>query len=161
MRADFYYRLSSDVIRIPSLRQRIRETPEELGHLVHRLVSRMMGGAAADVADGILTTIRHEPGTGYSWPGNVRELEQCIRRILLTGSYLPASTARPEKQMDRICRGIETESYPARSLLADYCLLLHSRHGTFEEVARRTGLDRRTVRKHIESAQRATVPQSG
>ena len=34
------------------------------------------------------------------------------------------------------------------------CALLHGRHGTYEEVARRTGLDRRTVKKYLDSAAR-------
>jgi hypothetical protein len=37
----------------------------------------------------------------------------------------------------------------AQTLMARYCHLLHRRHGTFEAVARRTGLDRRTVKKYI------------
>jgi hypothetical protein len=38
----------------------------------------------------------------------------------------------------------------AEGLLAGYCTLLYERHGTYEEVARRTALDRRTVKKYIE-----------
>jgi hypothetical protein len=30
-----------------------------------------------------------------------------------------------------------------------YCAILYRRHATFAEVADRTGLDRRTVRKHV------------
>jgi len=37
----------------------------------------------------------------------------------------------------------------AQQLLARYCEMLYRQTGTYEEVARRTGLDRRTVRKYI------------
>jgi DNA-binding CsgD family transcriptional regulator len=37
----------------------------------------------------------------------------------------------------------------AAEVLAEYCHLLHQQHGTYEAVARITGLDRRTVKKHI------------
>ena len=37
----------------------------------------------------------------------------------------------------------------AEALLAGYCELLYKRFGTYEEVARRTKLDRRTVKKYV------------
>ena len=37
-----------------------------------------------------------------------------------------------------------------QDLISGYCYLLHRRYGTFEEVARRTNLDRRTVKKYVE-----------
>jgi hypothetical protein len=38
----------------------------------------------------------------------------------------------------------------AQSLLARYCFQPYQRYGTFEEVARRAKLDRRTVKKYVE-----------
>lgn len=35
-------------------------------------------------------------------------------------------------------------------LLAGYCSLLYKRYGTYEEVRRRTELDRRTVKKYVQ-----------
>jgi hypothetical protein len=40
----------------------------------------------------------------------------------------------------------------AQTVLARYCRLLYDRHGTFEEVARITRLDRRTVKKYLRHA---------
>ena len=40
----------------------------------------------------------------------------------------------------------------AAELLARYSAMLHRRLGTYAEVAKRTGLDPRTTRKHVESA---------
>jgi hypothetical protein len=37
----------------------------------------------------------------------------------------------------------------AKELLNQYCQLLYKRYGTYEEVARRTKLDPRTVKKHL------------
>jgi len=45
--------------------------------------------------------------------------------------------------------GIDSGAYNADDLLADYSALLYKRHGTYEEVARRTGLDRRTAKKYV------------
>jgi hypothetical protein len=45
--------------------------------------------------------------------------------------------------------GIENGSLDADGLLSGYCTLLHQRHATIEEVARRTQLDRRTVKRYL------------
>jgi predicted transcriptional regulator len=37
----------------------------------------------------------------------------------------------------------------AQELLGHYCAMMYRRFGTYTEVAERTGLDRRTVRKYI------------
>jgi len=41
----------------------------------------------------------------------------------------------------------------AQNLIKGYCFLLYQRYGTFEEVSRRAGLDRRTVKKYIQEWQ--------
>ena len=40
----------------------------------------------------------------------------------------------------------------AQTLLANYCRHLYARYGTYEEVARRMRLDRRTVKKYLQGA---------
>src|SRR5437016_11867339 len=87
-RDDFYYRLCSDVIHVPPLRQRLEEDPDELRQLVEHLLTGMMGDAGRELAAKIESAICRAVGKDYPWPGNVRELEQAIRRILLTGSYV-------------------------------------------------------------------------
>jgi sigma-54 specific flagellar transcriptional regulator A len=44
-RPDFFYRLCSDTITVPPLRQRLAETPAELDLLVHALVARLLGSS--------------------------------------------------------------------------------------------------------------------
>ena len=43
----------------------------------------------------------------------------------------------------------ETGEIDAQSLVKKYCYALYQRYGTYGEVARRTKLDRRTVKKYI------------
>jgi transcriptional regulator with AAA-type ATPase domain len=143
-RDDFFYRLCSDVIAVPTLRQRIAESAAELEHLVRILVTRISG--SADLVDAVLERLPR----GHAWPGNVRELEQAVRRILLTGRYAPELLRRDEdaELIDKLRAGELT----AAELLARYSAMLHRRLGTYAEVARRTGLDPRTTRKYVEGA---------
>ena len=148
-RDDFYYRLCSDLIQVPPLRQRLQEEPNELALLTENILIRLLGPHGTDFREEVCATLRKEPGPGYHWPGNVRELEQAIRRILLTRQYHPADTPEPTDLRDRLFAGIKRGALDAQTLLAEYCRLLYRSCGTYEEVARRSGLDRRTVRKYI------------
>src|SRR5439155_18700868 len=78
-RDDFYYRLCSDVIVVPPLRQRLAELPEELDLLLSNLIARMTGEAAPELMRMLRGAIDNGPGSIYEWPGNVRELEQAVR----------------------------------------------------------------------------------
>ena len=146
-RQDFFYRLCSDIITVPPLRQRLAETPAELDLLVDAVVARLLGSSSPAAVDLVLTSLHRDLAADYDWPGNVRELEQAARRILLTGRYTGERTdLSPERQF---WRRIQSGSLDARGLLANYCALLYQQCRNYEEVARRTGLDRRTVRKYL------------
>lgn len=144
-RDDFYYRLCSDVIEVPPLRVRLRESPAELGQLVELLLERMTRRRGTELAGGVLAALRAHLPAGYPWPGNVRELEQAVRRIVLKGEYRGAIADVNGDWLEAARRG----ELSARALTASYCRMLYERHGTFEEVAARTGLDRRTARKYV------------
>jgi transcriptional regulator with AAA-type ATPase domain len=149
-RDDFYYRLCSDVIELPPLRIRLAEEPRELDVLLEHLVRRIVGTPDEEVVAKSKTAIAAGIPSGYGWPGNVRELEQCVRRVLLSGVCGPdASAQNGADATDGFLRLAGSGTLEARDLIARYCALLHQRHGTYEEVARVTGLDRRTVRKYV------------
>lgn len=151
-REDFYYRLCSDVITVPPLRQRIREEPQELDDLVAHILERTTGEASDEMLHMIRVAIDKSLGRDYAWPGNVRELEQAIRRILLTRVYEGDRRKVSPDLRGQLVAGIENGSLDADALLSGYCRLLHERCRNFEEVARRTHLDRRTVKAYIEKA---------
>jgi len=149
-RDDFFYRLCSDIITVPPLRQRIREDPRELEDLLAFTVQRMVGRPSPELLDMVREVIASRLGPDYPWPGNVRELEQCVRRVILKRDYegrQPELKDTPLVQM--LGQGLQDGTLAAQRLLTGYCAMLYARHGTYEEVARRTGLDRRTVKKYI------------
>ncbi len=153
-RDDFYYRLCSDQITVPPLRRRIQEDNRELGDLLAHTVQRMVGRPSPELVEMIKDVIDKKLGPDYPWPGNVRELEQCVRSVLLKRSYTgDRKSAEPDLESS-LARSIKTGDMDAQKLVSGYCRLLYQRHGTFEEVARRTQLDRRTVKKYINESEK-------
>lgn len=150
-RDDFFYRLCSDVIVVPTLRQRLSESPGELEILVALLLSRMMGADQTQLTDMVMSTLKRDLAKDYRWPGNVRELEQAVRRVLLTQGYSGDLTFAHMDREEAFLSDFRAGTLSAKSLMSRYCALLYERCGTYEEVARRAGLDRRTVKKHLET----------
>jgi DNA-binding NtrC family response regulator len=144
-RDDFFYRLSSDIIEVPPLRARIEESPGELEQLVRLLVTRMTGAESHDFESRILETLSKELPSGYPWPGNVRELEQAIRRIILTGHYQGTEYEGSNHYINQVAQG----ELSTNELLSGYYSRLYQKLGSYEAVAKRAGVDRRTVRKYI------------
>ena len=142
-RDDFYYRLCTETIRIPTLARRFSEESSELGLLVNVVLEKILGIHDKDLAGKITATIKNLVPDEYTWPGNVRELEQCVRRALLKGSCeFEIKTTR--HILDA------TMHIPANELLKEYCTTLYEKFNTYEAVARITHLDRRTVKRYID-----------
>ncbi|RUM36614.1 MAG: sigma-54-dependent Fis family transcriptional regulator [Desulfobulbus sp.] len=148
-RDDFYYRLCSDTITIPPLHTRLRENQEELCLLTVHLLERITGKKSVKLKEKVLAALNASLQTTYRWPGNIRELEQSIRRILLSGQYIPETKKQGNDQME-LSQALEQERLTITDLTRRYCDQLYSRHGTYQEVARITGLDRRTVKKYLD-----------
>ena len=148
MRPDFYYRLCSDVITVPSLQDRIKDDKAELDDLLTIIVTKTLGTDSADIVGQLRQLIDQQLGPAYDWPGNVRELAQCVRRLLLNRTYTglekPSAEGAAGSSIDD-----ESGEIDAQSLVKKYCYNLYRRYGTYGEVARRTKLDRRTVKKYI------------
>ncbi len=151
-RDDFYYRLCSDVILVPSLFQRIQESDQELSDLIAHTAKRIIGSNNQDLTQYIRSVIENRLGKGYPWPGNVRELEQCVRRIILNGEYTGDLKHPQDDPLTGFFEDIRNESVDADSLLSRYCMILYDRHKSYEAVGNRTRLDRRTVKKYIDIA---------
>lgn len=149
-RSDFYYRLCSDIIRTPSLHTQVHESPDELHNLILFISMRLIGeGEAETLAQEVEKWVKKELGYDYSWPGNIRELEQCVKNILIRSEYHP-----PARQMETPKKYFADEvvsgSLTASELLDKYCTLVYSATGSYQETARRLGIDRRTVKSRID-----------
>lgn len=153
-RDDLYYRLSADVIEMPTLRQRLDEDPGELDVLIGAILEQLLGEQPRELALMVREAIARDVGPRYRWPGNVRELAQCTRRVLLTRRYVPelAESSIAADAEDALLAAAGGGSWTAEDLLARYCAALHARLGTYEAVAARVGLDRRTVKRHVLAA---------
>jgi transcriptional regulator with GAF, ATPase, and Fis domain len=153
-RADLYYRLCSDLILTPSLREQLHDAPGELRTLLRALAGRIAGEEEADAVAGEAERwIAGRLGHDYPWPGNVRELEQCVRNVLVRGEYRPpALAASPADGPQALAEAMLTGGLTAEELLRRYCTLVYARTGSYVETARRLGLDRRTVRERIDPA---------
>ena len=147
-RDDFYYRLCSDVIEVPPLRQQLAEDSATLERLLENVLLRILGKTDSDLVRSMRQALNRDLPADYRWPGNVRELEQAVRRILLNGRYAGDPSANPAAE-ENLQALADTGEMNAQQLLTLYCRQLYQRFGTYEEVARRTDLDRRTVKKYI------------
>lgn len=141
-REDLYYRLCSDQIATPSLAEQVAESPQALEELIVYMARRVAGVEAEGLARDASRWIEQNLGRDYAWPGNYRELEQCVKNILIRKDYRPLSSPAARVQ----------EDLTADQLVSRYCTLVYRQTGSYEETARRVGLDRRTVKSKVDRA---------
>jgi len=152
-RSDLYYRLCADMIRTPTLAEQITAAPADLENLVLILARRMVSHAEANgFAAQVVSWIDTNLGRDYAWPGNVRELEQCLRNVLVRGSYHPLHVRAAGANGDEFLEDVEHGRLSAEELMRAYCRRIYEREGTFEGAARALGLDRRTVKAYLATA---------
>jgi len=83
-REDLFHRLAVLRFKIPPLRERQRDLPVFIEHLLDR---RVCAGAMPAVSKEALRTLR-----SYSWPGNIRELDNALRYAL---AFMEGSVIEP------------------------------------------------------------------
>ena len=164
-RADFFFRLRGDAITTPSLEEQLSDAPGDLARMVSALAHRIAPAHEVEELGVQVCRFVEEQLPHYSWPGNVRELDQCIRSVLVRGSYEPARITTPSNRSPALQGAptiVEAKNTSLERLLADettleqvgdlYCALGHERYGSFSEAARRLDVDRRTIKARVESA---------
>ncbi|HYX24688.1 MAG TPA: sigma 54-interacting transcriptional regulator [Thermoanaerobaculia bacterium] len=150
-REDLYYRLCSDRIETPSLAERLRDSPQEISDLVLFLAQRQVGEEAApDLAREVVAWIDRRLGRDYPWPGNVRELAQCVSNVLIRREYLPVPRISASDPRRALAEEILAGRLSAEEVLGRYCTLVYAETGSYQETARRVGLDRRTVKTRVD-----------
>jgi transcriptional regulator with GAF, ATPase, and Fis domain len=156
-REDLYYRLCSDLIATPPLREQLADAPPDLEELVQFIARRLVGPEEAEaVTSEVIDWIEGHLGADYDWPGNFRELEQCVRNVLVRKEYRPTSRSVESPWLIDLREGKLT----AEELLEAYCAHVYERSGSFLETARRLGLDRRTVKSKVEAYRKRSAKAS-
>jgi len=148
-REDLYYRMCSDVMVTPSLREQIRDSPDELQQLVQFIVSRIVPGETDEISAEITDWIERSLGLDYAWPGNIRELEQCVRNVLVRHDYQPL-TRSLQPPADRLAHDVRSSCLTSAELVGRYYAQVFAAAGSYEQAARALGVDRRTVRSRID-----------
>ena len=85
-RSDLYFRVSTVIIRVPPLRERLEDIPILARHFFERIAVDL-GRLHLTLSDQTI-----EAMTTYSWPGNIRELKNVIERAVLLAT---GETIRP------------------------------------------------------------------
>ena len=150
-REDLYYRLCSDQVETPSLAEQLADSDTVLSELVAYMARRIAGPEGESLAEEVILWMRQNLGAEYPWPGNYRELEQCVKNVLIRRNYRPTrfGAANP---LDEFLAGARAARLTAEDLLSGYVTLAYSRAGSYEETARRLGMDRRTVKAKVDEA---------
>jgi transcriptional regulator with PAS, ATPase and Fis domain len=151
-REDLYYRLCADQIRTPSLREQIEDSPAVLEDLILFMVKRAVGDEAERCFPEVRDWIAGHLPAGYLWPGNYRELEQCVRNVIIRRSYQPmAQQGGTEASNDPYLRRLKGGELTMDELTSYYAALVYGKTSSYEETARRLGVDRRTVKAKVEA----------
>ena len=149
-RKDFYYRLCSDIITTPSLHQQITESPDVLWDLVGYISKKVAGEEGPDLAKEVQAWIKTQLGRDYPWTGNIRELEQCVRNVMIRREYHPTvhqAVAADESFLVEFQEG----RLSLDQLCQLYCNKVYKQTGSYVEAARQLKIDRRTVKKYVDS----------
>jgi two-component system, NtrC family, response regulator AtoC len=99
-RKDLFYRLSTMIIHVEPLRNRVEDIPVLVNYYFKKYASRFNNGPPR-----ILSRATTEKLMEYSWPGNVRELQNVLQRLLV----LNASDSDVDEIINNSYCGITSE----------------------------------------------------
>jgi DNA-binding NtrC family response regulator len=155
-REDLYYRLCADMVTTPSLREQLAEAPEDLVNLVRFLARRNLPDdfeEADRLTSEVVEWIERNLEEDYLWPGNMRELEQCVRNIMIRGTYVPSGRTTADTAADfrrTFAEKAATGRFSSDELVRHYFTLVYADTGSYEAAAEKLHVDWRTVRKKVD-----------
>lgn len=154
-REDFYYRLCADRIETPTLRGQLQESPEDITNFVRFIATRLLPELpeeAGRLTDEVVSWVHENLGADYPWPGNIRELEQCVRSIMVRGSYSPTKRrSSPEgSRVVKFLGAVKRGELTREELLTGYFSLVYSKSGSYRAAGRLLGIDWRTVKEVVD-----------
>jgi hypothetical protein len=91
----------------------------------------------------------------------VRELAQCVSNVLIRQEYRPAARVPAAGPRQALAEEILSGRLSAEEVLNRYCTLVYAETGSYQESARRIGLDRRTVKARVDEELLARLRDGG
>lgn len=152
--AELRFRLAGYPVSLPPLRAR-----SDLAALARKLFAA--ADASATLADDAVAVIE-----AHDWPGNIHELRarmelaalQAAGRVVRRADL--ADLLRPEPEEDAPvcegCRGVPWKEHQCRAVRAE----VSASGGKIAEAARRLGMSRTTVYKHLQPGPQASSPNA-
>lgn len=152
MREDFLYRVGTVVIRVPSLEERLRDTPSEVEVLLRHIVRKTLGETDPEVMDDVLVRVAAITQSGHHWPGNVRELEQCARALLVSSDYRPLLEPVSDRSdvLSSLFESMRRADAPFEEVLQSYSRHAVERYGSYRQAAAKLEVDWRTLKKYAD-----------
>ncbi|MCA9068112.1 MAG: hypothetical protein KDA84_04280, partial [Planctomycetaceae bacterium] len=107
---------------------------------------------AAQLTEEVVGWIQQNLGVDYEWPGNFRELSQCIRNVMIRGSYTPQKSDAKVSDGDarnQLGNAVAKAQFTMTELEQHYISLVYADEGTYTATAERLGLNWRTVKTKV------------
>lgn len=153
-REDFFYRISTIVIRIPALRERKEDLPTLIDFFFRKIQKE--NGIVIHTLDNAVKDFLFE----YDYPGNIRELRNIIERMVIlskdgtvTKDSLPTlyniSVTASEAQ-ETFSSIIPWKEYKAKSEKEYLNWVLNQLNGNVAEASRRLGISSRQIFNKIQ-----------
>ena len=152
-REDLYYRISSLVIALPPLRERMGDIPLLSKHFL-AIFSERMSKQVDDFSPEAIETL-----LGYRWPGNVRELENAIEKAVLFSkkAVIGRSDLSEFVKSGRMGRGRQTVTTLDENERGHILRVLRSTGDNKVQAAKILGIQRSTLYKKMK---RFGIPSS-
>lgn len=146
-REDLYFRLCTHNIRLPPLRDRIKDIPELVEYILQKL-NRELHKRINKIPENVFRVLQQ-----YSWPGNVRELENVLMRsaLLCSGEIfelapgaITESPAREKTEATEFTTLAEVEKRHIQKVL-------DGMGGNITKTSAVLGITRTTLRKKLQA----------
>lgn len=153
-REDLYFRLCADIVHTPTLREQLADSPDDLPNLIEFLAQRIIPDVpeeAASLAREVQDWIAANLVSDYPWSGNIRELEQCVRNVMIRGSYRPPARRRAAATSPRakLAEQLSLGELTMEEVMQHYASLAFALDGSYVAAANRLRINWRTVRDKI------------
>jgi DNA-binding NtrC family response regulator len=160
-REDLYYRLSTVKLKLPPLRDRVRDIPALVRTFVEE-ANAAYGRCVTSIPDRIMRSL-----TTHSWPGNIRQLRNVIANavILSDGEEISGlefgDAGRPEEEI-RIDKDLpSTVARYSREIEKKIILsVLEKNQGNITKSATRLGISRKTLYEKIRRHELGKAPDA-